>query len=97
MSIRSIGILLGVIGLSSLAACATGSDTIPQAQCHAGGAQAFLGQTISEQVTSQAIVSAGAMRSRVIRPGANPTQDVDPLRLNIEVDDTGRIRRMQCG
>lgn len=80
-----------------LAACAGDSSRIPQARCHAVGAQAWLGEAASEQVIDKAIVSAGAMRSRVIRPGAAVTQDVDPLRLNIEVDETDHIRRMQCG
>ncbi len=97
LSFRLISIPLVVVGLSLLTACAGDSTAIPQAQCHAVGAQAWLGQTASEQAIDKAMVSAGAMRSRVIRPGAPVTQELDPLRLNIMVDEAGRIRRMQCG
>lgn len=83
--------------LLSLAACAGDSTRIPQAQCHAVGAEAVLGKNVDEQIVDQAIQGSGAMRSRVIRPGASVTQELDPLRLNIEVDETGRIRRLRCG
>ena len=83
--------------LLSLAACASDSGNIKQARCHPVGAEAVLGKTVDEQTIDQAIVGAGAMRSRVIKPGANVTMELDPLRLNIEVDETGRIRRLRCG
>ena len=83
--------------LLSLAACAGDPGRIPQAQCHAVGAEAALGKTVDEQIIDKAIVGAGAMRSRVIKPGTVATMEVDPLRLNIELDETGRIRRLRCG
>jgi hypothetical protein len=83
--------------LLSVAACAGNAGNIKQAQCRAVGAEAVLGKMVDEQIIDQAIVGAGAMRSRVIKPGANVTMELDPLRLNIEVDETGRIRRLRCG
>ena len=83
--------------LLTLAACASDSGGIKQAQCHAVGAEAVLGKSVDEQVIDHAIVGAGAMRSRVIKPGANVSMEVDPLRLNIEVDETGHVRRLRCG
>ena len=83
--------------LLSFAACASDSGNIKQARCDAVGAEAVLGKTVDKQIIDQAIVGAGAMRSRVIKPGANVTMELDPLRLNIEVDETGRIRRLRCG
>lgn len=68
-----------------------------QARCQAAGAQFVLGQTTEPRVVSEAIVGAGALRSRIIRPGDAVTQDVDPLRLNLEVDESNRIRRLRCG
>ncbi len=73
--------------LLSLAACASDPGGIPQAHCRAAGAEAVLGKTVDEQVIDQAIVGAGAMRSRVIKPGANVTMELDPLRMNLEVDE----------
>jgi hypothetical protein len=90
-----------IFAAAAMQACAGApadrTATIPQARCRAAGAEAVLGRTVDEQVISDAIVGSGAMRSRVIRPGANVTQELDPLRLNIEVDETGRIRRLRCG
>lgn len=79
-----------------IAACAN-DPAIPQARCRAAGAEAVLGKNVDEQTIDQAIHGSGALRSRVIRPGANVTQELDPLRLTIEVDETGRIRRLRCG
>ena len=43
-------------------------------------------------------MGAAALRSRVIPYGTPETGDVDPMRLNVEVDPaTQRIRRLRCG
>jgi hypothetical protein len=68
-----------------------------EARCRAAGAEAQLGQTISDSVAEDARARAGAMRARVLRIGQPATTEVDPQRLNIEVDETGRIRRLRCG
>ena len=99
MKFRLIHLLPALIALSS--ACSgsqvASSGAIPEARCRAAGAEAVLGRIVDEQVISDAIVGSGAMRSRVIRPGANVTMELDPLRLNLEVDETGRVRRLRCG
>ena len=61
------------------------------------GAQAELGKMIDPAVTEAARAASGALRARVIKPGEAVTMDADPQRLNIEVDDTGKIRRLRCG
>jgi len=68
-----------------------------EARCRAAGAEAQLGQTISDSVAEDARAQAGAMRARVLRIGQPATTEVDPQRLNIEVDEAGRIRRLRCG
>ena len=73
------------------------SSQAPQAQCRAAGAETVLGQTLDARLMSEAILGAGALRSRVIQPGAAVTMDSDPMRLNLEVDERGRIRRLRCG
>jgi len=70
---------------------------LPEANCRAAGAEAFLGQVLDERVLSEARAAAGGMRTRILKPGSVGTTDSDPMRLNIEVDDNNRIRRMQCG
>jgi len=87
---------IGLLALAGLSACASG-ERYPAPRCRAAGAQAELGKTVSEQVVDDARYAAGAMRTRVIRPGQAVTMDADPQRLNIEVDETGRIRRLRCG
>ena len=68
------------------------------AHCRAAGARQFLGQQYEPRVVDEARAYAGAMRSRVIMPGEiATTSDVDPLRLNVEVDARNRIRRLRCG
>lgn len=94
----AILILLPALALSACGALGGGSaNALPEARCRAAGAEALLGKQADDHVVSEAIVSAGAMRSRLIRPGSSVTLDRDPLRLNIEVDESGKIRRMQCG
>jgi hypothetical protein len=98
MSFQSMFIVLAAIALSACGSMGDSAATgISQAQCRAARAQAFLGKTADDHVVSDAIVAAGAMRSRILRPGASATTDRDPLRLNIEVDAENRIRRMVCG
>jgi hypothetical protein len=89
-------------GVFVLAGCAGSSTSrmgagIAPAQCHAAGAEAVLGQPIEAQLVEQALAGSGALRSRVIRPGQAVTLDLDPLRLNIELDADGRIHRLRCG
>jgi hypothetical protein len=86
-------ILVVLAGCSQLG----GGGQLPEARCRAAGAQAELGKTVDDQVANEARMAAGAMRTRIIKPGQAVTMDADPLRLNIEVDETGRIRRLRCG
>jgi len=90
------------LALLAIAGCAGTRMTptamgINSATCRAAGAEAVLGQTLEQQVLEQALLQSGALRTRVLRPGMAATMDADPLRLNIEVDEGGRIRRMVCG
>lgn len=87
---------LGLLALASLSGCADG-PRMPEPRCRAAGAEAELGKTADEKIVDDARYAAGAMRTRVIRPGQPVTMDADPQRLNIEVDETGRIRRLRCG
>jgi hypothetical protein len=90
-------LLTGLLVLAGLAACANSGERYPEPRCRAAGAQAQLGETLDDRVTDEARWASGAMRTRVIRPGQAVTMDADPQRLNIEVDETGRVRRLRCG
>jgi hypothetical protein len=76
-----------------------GGPGVQEARCRAAGAEAVVGRTLDARVVSDAILGAGALRSRTLRPGmaATTAGGVDPMRLNIEVDNEGRVRRLSCG
>jgi len=73
-----------------------GAD-LPEPQCRAAGASDQLGLLLDERVVETARAHAGAMRDRIVRPGQIISQEVDPQRLNIEVDESNRVRRLRCG
>ncbi len=65
--------------------------------CDAKAASAYVGQAISEQVAEQAKAAAGARGVRIIRPGMAVTMDYRAGRLNLELDEAGRIVKASCG
>lgn len=87
--------------LASVAGCSFAPDTAtmgaPESRCRAAGAQAVLGRPFSDMTEAEALRASGGLRTRVIPPGGVVTMDHDPMRLNIELDDAGNIRRMRCG
>ncbi len=99
MSTRSFSLLLALLALGGCAARGVDLRTMGnnQASCHAAGAEPMLGQKADPHVVEQALALSGGLRTRVIRPESPLGTAADPMRLNIEVDDTGRIRRMVCG
>lgn len=102
MSMRTVLALLTValtqVACGSLFGRNTSTAGMGPAQCRAAGARQFLGQELELHVADDARAHAGAMRSRVVRPGDAVTSgDVDPLRLTIELNEAGRIRRLRCG
>lgn len=86
---------------AALAACAPSPETASMGAapsvCRAAGAQALLGQQLTDAVLAEALRAAGGLRTRVVPPDAVVTMDHDPMRLNVEVDADQRIRRMRCG
>jgi hypothetical protein len=84
---------------ATTAACSTlRSPSLPEARCHAAGAAAELGKPLDDHTKQLALLGAGAARSQVVPYGAQlRNRDVDPQRLNIEVDGQGTIQRLQCG
>lgn len=70
-------------------------DPVPPPMAETCGAQELqhlLGQpdTVLETMRFAPVV-------RVIRPGMAVTMDYSPDRLNIEIDEAGRISRVSCG
>ncbi|WP_313300076.1 I78 family peptidase inhibitor [Diaphorobacter sp.] len=77
---------------------AIGASTAPVGNiCNAGAAQWAVGQSATVSVTEKARVRSGARMARVLRPGQAVTQEVDPQRLNLELDASGKIVKARCG
>lgn len=101
IAVRHSSFIAGAAAAVVLAGCApavTSTMGAPgAASCRAASAEAVLGRQLDDMVLAEALRAAGGLRTRVIPPGGVVTMDHDPMRLNIELDDAGRIRRMRCG
>ena len=66
-------------------------------RCNAAPAQFAVGRNIDATLESDARARAGAKASRVLRPGQVVTMEFNAERLNLTVDDAGRVTRVNCG
>lgn len=83
-------VLVAALGLG-LAGCVEGEGPVTDA-CGAAGMQSLVGQ--GRDVLAAMTLPTG---SRVIEPGMAVTEDYREDRLNIDLDDQGRIARVWCG
>ena len=67
------------------------------AQCDAAAAQFAVGQVANGDLASQAREKAGATRVRLLKPNDRITMEFDAMRLNLEMDDAGRVLKVRCG
>lgn len=92
-----------VTALLLLAACATqASPPSPpgggaSGVCNAEPAQSGLGQPYADALGAELQAKAGAKVLRVIRPGQAVTMDFRDDRLNVELDASGKVKRVSCG
>ncbi|NLR38296.1 hypothetical protein HGI46_04000 [Novosphingobium sp. ERW19] len=56
-----------------------------------------MGLVVTPQARTELQKSIRHDRMRIVRPGAVITQDVRPDRLNLIVDDSGRLVAARCG
>jgi hypothetical protein len=82
--------------LALLAGCSS-EPQLPDARCRAAGASAQLGQPLTDRTADAARMNAGAVRMQVVPHHSPESKDIDPQRLNIEVDEKGIIQRLRCG
>ncbi|TGX56327.1 hypothetical protein E5A73_02655 [Sphingomonas gei] len=69
----------------------------PPGKCVADGLAGLTGKTRSEAVAKQALRLSGAKNIRWIAPGMAVTMDYREDRLNLDVDEKGRVTRAHCG
>lgn len=65
--------------------------------CNAAPAQAHLGNTLSGALERNLLAASQARQVRVLRPGESYTMDFRADRLNIHLDEEGRIVELSCG
>lgn len=91
------GIALGALMIVS--GCATGDreSRAAASSCDASAAQWAVGQTISDSLANRIQLDSRSTLVRRVRPGQPVTLDVRPDRLNIKLDDNGKIESISCG
>ncbi len=65
--------------------------------CNAEAAQGYVGQKAERSVVESAVKASGATSVRVIEPDMMVTMDFRGDRLNIRVDEAGKIIAITCG
>ena len=65
--------------------------------CSAGETRGIVGQPYSPELAERARRTAGAREVQKIEPGGAYTTDLDPDRLDIEVDRAGIVTGLRCG
>lgn len=78
-------------------ACGLAQSAPEGPSCSAGEAQSLAGQPYSLELAEKARQVAGAREVRKIEPGGAYTMDLNPNRLDIEVDRNGVVTGLRCG
>lgn len=80
-------------------ACGLSEPAAAQAQsrCAASEVRSVIGRPYSPELAEQARRAAGAREIRKIEPGGAYTMELNPERLNVEVDRAGIVTGVRCG
>lgn len=87
---------LVAVGCTTSGADADGPP-MPSGECKAEAAAALIGRAASPEVGSEALRMTGAKGLRWIRPGDAVTMDYRADRLNVKLDDSGKVESFNCG
>jgi hypothetical protein len=102
MHLPTLAALAATISLF-LSACAgpsTGPASNPapvSARCNAAPAQFALGRNADAALETEARTRASAKTVRILKPNQVVTMEFNAERLNLTVDDAGRVTRVSCG
>ncbi|WP_411879714.1 I78 family peptidase inhibitor [Polaromonas sp. YR568] len=86
--------------MSACGTPATGQAPEPapvSGRCSAAPAQFAVGRNADSALENEARTRAGAKTVRVLKPNQIVTMEFNAERLNLSVDDTGRVTRVACG
>lgn len=89
-----------LIGMLALAGCTTTAERpAPAGPCAVSEQlrMRFVGTEFRMSVREEMEALGHSRTSRVLRPNDVATTDYRPDRLNIEVDDAGRVSGLRCG
>ena len=93
---------VGIVCLTiALAGCATMTDDEPQMRgagtCTDEGVDRYIGQQASSELGADILRTTTADRLRWINRDTLVTADYREDRINVDLDDTGRVTGMRCG
>ena len=74
-----------------------GIARLPEGECDAAPAQRYVGQKADSTVVQAELTATKAKQVRVIKPDMMITMDFRGDRLNVRVDDDGKISAITCG
>lgn len=86
--------------MSACGTPATGQAPDPapvSGRCNAAPAQFAVGRTADAALENETRTRAGAKMVRVLKPNQVVTMEFNAERLNLSVDDAGRVTRVNCG
>lgn len=88
-----------VIAALLSAGCATAppAEAIGSGKCDASKAQTLIGRARSAKTGAEALRLSGAKALRWIAPGTMVTMDYREDRLNLRVDPTNKVVKVDCG
>ena len=66
-------------------------------KCSPDGLDAFVGRKVSSELGAELLAKSGARSLRWGPPGAAMTMDFREDRLNLDIDEHGKITRAHCG
>lgn len=66
-------------------------------RCEASGADFALGKQASAELLEQARKASGSQMARILKPHDVVTLEYRSERLNLNVDEQGRVTRVNCG
>lgn len=87
-----------------LAGCSTGGNAAGGAapagndgRCEASGADFAIGKPASAELLEQARKASGSQMARILKPHDVVTLEYRSERLNLNVDEQGKVIRVNCG